>query len=98
MIQDRHPDVAGQLEGHLDTPIMRAASGAARQLNGVRDFVPPSWRALTDGARPETRDIDDFEPGNSDGWQHEVASRTDGVFQERMFPRMADSVAAAVRS
>ena len=92
MIQNRHPDVAGQLiaqlEGRPDTPIMRAASDATLQLNGVRDFVPPSWRALADGARPQIRDIDDFERGNSDGWQHVVASRTDEVFRERMFASM----------
>ena len=77
---------------------MRAASDADHQLNGVRDFVPPTWRALADGARPLIRDIDDFERGNSDGWQHEVASRTDEVFRERMFASMADGVVAAVRS
>ena len=102
MTQNRHPDVAGQLiaqlEGRPDTPVMSAASDAADQLNGVRDFVPPSWRALADGARPQNRDIDDFERGNSDGWQHEVASRTDEVFRERMFASMADNVVAAVRS
>ena len=37
--------------------------------------------------------------GRSEGWQqHEVASRTDEVFGERMFARMADSVVGAVRS
>ena len=102
MIQDRHPDVAGQLiaqlEGRPDTPIMRAPSDAARQLNGVRDFVAPPSRALADGTRPETHDIDDFDRGNSDGWQHEVASRTDEVFRERLSTSMADSIVAVVRS
>ena len=102
MIQNRHPDVAGQLiaqlEGRPDTPIMGSASDAAHQLNGVMDFVPPSWRALADGVRPQIRDIDDFERGNSDGWQHVVASRTDEVFRERMFASMADNVVGAVRS
>ena len=31
---------------------------AAHLLNGVRDFVPPSWRAFADGARPQTPDIE----------------------------------------
>ena len=97
MIHNRHPDVAGQLiaqlEGRPETPNMRAASDAAHQLNGVRDFVPPSWRALADGARPLIRDIDNFERGNSDGWQHVVASKSDEVFAS-----MPDSVVAAVRS
>ena len=96
MIHNRHPDVAGQLiaqlEGRPESPNMRAASDAAHQLNGVRDFVPPSWRALADGARPQIRDIDNFELGNSDGWQHVVASKSDEVFAS-----MPDSVVAAVR-
>ena len=86
MILERHPAVAAQLidqlEGHPVTPILRAASDSAHQLTGVREFVPPSWRALAHGARPETRELDQFEFGRSrDGWQHEVASRVEESFR-----------------
>ena len=79
LILERHPAVAAQLinqlEGHAVTPILRAASDSAHQLTGVRGFVPPSWRALAHGARPETHEPDQFEFGKSrEGWQHEVAS------------------------
>ena len=61
--------------------------------------MPPSWRALTDGARPEFHHPDAFERGGDrHGWQHEVASRTDEEFRETLFSRMADSSVAAIRS
>ena len=57
---------------------------SVHQFTGVREFVPSSWRALAHGARPETREPDQFEFGKSrDGWQHEVASRVEESF--RMF-------------
>ena len=50
-------------------------------------------------ARPETRDPDQFEFGRSrDGWQHEVASRTEEVFRDVLFTRMSPGAVAAMRS
>ena len=50
MIHNRHPEVVGQLiaqlEGRPDTPVMRAASDAAHQLNGRVLLRPISTWAI----------------------------------------------------
>ena len=78
-IHERHPVVADvlvrQLEGHPHTPCLRAASEAAWSLHG--GVEPPSWIAVRDGTRPETREPEEYEPGSTRGWQHEAASRVD---------------------
>ena len=81
-----------QLEGS-ETPFLGAAAASARALSGTMGFEPPSWRALADGVRPDSREPEDYEPGESrPGWQHEAASRVgrqfrDGVLFERLVPR-----------
>ena len=56
MINERHPQVADflveELEGLPRTSCLAAAASAAKELTGVRDFDPPSWHALAQGARP----------------------------------------------
>ena len=79
MICDRHPVVAErllrQLEGHPTTPCLRAAGSAAQSLEGVLGWSPPSWTALANGERPESRPPEEFELGaRRGGWQHEAAS------------------------
>ena len=96
MMYARHPHVAErfivQLEGS-ETPFLGAAAASARALSGTMGFEPPSWRALADGVRPDSREPEDYEPGVSrQGWQHEAASRVerqfrDGVLFERLVPR-----------
>ena len=93
MILERHPDVARLLVGQLEeptTPCFQAVAIVARDLTGVCGFEPPSWRELAMGARPEPRELEDFEPGcTSDGWQHEASARVEETFRvESLFPRM----------
>ena len=104
MIRQRHPDVAAQLvhelERHPEGPCLQAAADAARYLHGVYGFVPPSWEALSHGARPEPIQPDDFEPGcQCGGWQHEAASRVEARFRDaNLFRRLDDASKALVRS
>ena len=79
MIRRRHPIVADQLvhqlEGHPETPFLRAAADTRRELIGVMGFEPPSWQATSHGARPPHREPEDVEPGAvRSGWQHEACS------------------------
>ena len=102
-IHARHPVVADvlvrQLEGHPHTPCLRAASEAAWSLHGILGWSPPSWNAVRDGTRPETRQPEEYEPGSTRGWQHEAASRVDQRFRnEDLFARLTDSGQALVRS
>ena len=59
MIRARHSTVAEQLvrqlEGHPAIICLHEAASAARSLDGVLGWSPPSWRALTDGERPDMR-------------------------------------------
>ena len=51
--------------------------GVATDLTGVGGFEPPAM-----GARPEPRELEDFELGcTKDGWQHEASSRTEETFR-----------------
>ena len=103
MILERHPLVANimveQLE-HPRSPCFEAVGSVVRDLTGVGGFVPPSWRELAMGARPEPREPEDFEPGSSrDGWQHEAASRVEESFREtNLFPRLGAARKALMRS
>ena len=71
MIRARHLVVVDmiirELEGHPVTPCLRGASMCARDLVGVGGFDPPSWISLANGARPHTRQPEDFEPGGVRG-------------------------------
>ena len=104
MIRQRHPDVAVQLvhelEGHPESPCLQAAAHAARSLHEVHGFVPPSWEALSHGARPEPVQPDEFEPGCQRGWwQHEAASKVEAQFRDtNLFSRLDNASKALVRS
>ena len=58
MIRRRHPTVAGQLvnqlQGHPETPFLRAAAEARRELMGVMGFEPPTVVASCVGRSPAT--------------------------------------------
>ena len=102
-IHARHPVVADvlvrQLEGHPHTPCLRATSEAAFSLHGILGWSPPSWTAVRDGTRLETRQPEENEPGSIRGWQHEAASRVDQRFRnEDLFARLTYSGQALVRS
>ena len=88
------------LEGDSQTPILAAASSAGRQLVGVEGFGPPSWQALSLGARPPVREPDAFEHGaERHGWQHEASSRVEREHRERrILPRLVDNEKAMLRS
>ena len=82
MVHERHPVVAERiveaLEGGGNTPTLRAVVETAWSLDGVEGFEPPSWRALSRGARPPDHDAVEMEPGTvRRGWQHEAASRVE---------------------
>ena len=103
MIHARHRDVASQfvyaLENDLGGPCLSAAAQARRTLTGVMGFEPPSWQAVAEGARPEIRPPDEFEPGGvRPGWQHEAASRTEEHFREVLFDTISDRDRALIRS
>ena len=50
-------------------------------------FEPSSWRELVEGARPEPREPEDFEPGTTrDGWQHEAGSRVEETIRAESLP------------
>ena len=101
-IDARHPAVAEsfvrELEGHPHTPCLRAAQEAAWALEGVMGWSPPSWFAIWNGARPDTHQPEEFEPGGKRGWRHEAASRVDQRFRDDLFVRMSNSSHALVRS
>ena len=104
MINERHPQVADllveELEGLPRTSCLAAAASAARELTGVRDFDPPSWHALAQGARPASREPEELEPGcTRDGWQHEAASRVELHFRDSdLFARIGTARTALFRS
>ena len=57
------------------------------------------WFAVRNGARPDTHQREEFEPGGKRGWQHEAASRVDQRFRdEDLFVRLTNSGQALVRS
>ena len=100
MFRQRHPEVAAQLvdqlEGFPDTPVLEAAATAARSLNGVMGFEPPSWHALAAGARPEPQP-EEFEIRSQGGWQHEAASRIERRFRDvDLFSRLDDPTITAI--
>ena len=72
----------------------------ARDLVGVGGFDPPSWISLANGARPHTRQPEDFEPGGvRQGWQHEAASRVELVFRDTvLMPRLTSHEQTMMRS
>ena len=61
-------------------------------------WSPPSWFAVWNGARPDTHQPEEFEPGGKRGWQHQAASRVDPRFRDDLFLRMSNSSQALVRS
>ena len=102
MILERPPTVAHQLiwelEEHPDPPIFHAAS-SARSLSAVRGFAPPSWQALAAGARPQSREPDDYEPGRvRTRWQHEAASGVEELRREDFFMGVGEDAKVLVRS
>ena len=66
MINKRHPQIATEclleLGGISDSPSLAEAAMAARDLNGVMFFEPPSWEALLNGVRPPSQKWDQQEP------------------------------------
>ena len=104
MIFDRHPVVAErllrQLEWHPTTLCLRVAASAAQSLEGVLGWSPPSCKALANGERPESRPLEEFEPGaRRGGWQHEAALRTEQRFRDvELFARLDDTGQALLRS
>ena len=90
MIFERHRALAErlirELEGVPTTPCFARSS-----LDGVLGWSPPSWTSLANGERPESRPLEEFEPGaRRGGWQHEAASRTEQRFRdEDLFARCA---------
>ena len=104
MIRERHPELAEdlllRLEGGANTSALGAAREAALTLTGVMGFTPPSWTALSRGARPPDWQPEDYEPGvHRGGWQHEASSRVEQSFREvHVFPRLPESGRALVRS
>ena len=69
MVHEKHPVVAEwiveALEGGGNTPTQRAVVGKAWSLDGVEGFEPPSWRALSRGARPPVHDAVEMELGSA---------------------------------
>ena len=100
MVRQRHPSVADTMIRGLDTSALGAAREAAMALIGVMGFTPPSWTALSRGARPPDWQPEDFEPGvHRRGWQHEASSRVEQWFREvHVFPFLPESGRALVRS
>ena len=103
MIHARHREVASQfvyaLENDLGGPCLSVAAQARRTLTAVMGFEPPSWQAVAEGVRPETRPPDEFEPGGvRPSWQHEAASRTEEHFREVLFDTISDRDRALIRS
>ena len=87
------PFLRGRGEG------VRSKSRQNPSLHGILGWSPPSWTAVRDGTRPETRQHEEYEPGSTRGWQHEAASRVDQRFRnEDLFARLTDSGQALVRS
>ena len=73
-----------------DSPTLAEASMAAKDLDGVMGFEPPSWDALLRGARPPSQEWDQ---------QHEASSRVERHHREvNVFPRLSESGRALVRS
>ena len=83
-----------------DSPTLAEASMAARDLNVVMGFEPPSWDALLRGARPPSQEWDQQEPACFHwGWQHEASSRVERHHREvNVFSRLSESGRALVRS
>ena len=73
----------------LDRPqtgCFAVVSSAFRDLEGVGGFAPPSWHEVGMGARPEFRELVDFEPGvTRNGWQHEAVSRSKSPSEKPIF-------------
>ena len=82
------------------TPTLAEASMAARDLDGVMGFEPPSWDALLRGVHPPSQEWDQQEPACFQrGWQHEASSRVERHHREvNVFPRLPESGRALVRS
>ena len=52
-----------QLEGVPTKPCLHAAASAGQSLDAVLGWSPPSWTALANGERPESRPPEELEPG-----------------------------------
>ena len=73
----RHPQIAVECLRELgvmsDSPTLAEASMAARDLDGVMGFEPPSWDALLRGVRPPSQEWDQQEPCEVGGrWSEET--------------------------
>ena len=87
------------LQGHPETPFLRAAAEARRELMGVMGFEPPSWQAMSERARLPLMEPEDAEPGTvRRRWQHETCSRAERQFREELFAQAPAQVKALVRS
>ena len=84
----------------VPTPCLLEAAFAGQSLDGVLGWSPPSWTALVNGERPESRPPEEFEPGaRRGGWQHEAASRTEQRLRdEDLFARLDGIGQALLRS
>ena len=104
MMHKWHPQIAveclRELGGMSDSPTLAEASMAARDLDGVMGFEPPSWDALLRGVRPPSQEWDQQEPACFQrGWQHEASSRVERHHRDaNLFPRLSESGRALVRS
>ena len=62
MIRERHPGVANMIVDVLATgpvtPTLNALAQSDFAVRGVQGFDPPSWQALSHGARPPQREPD----------------------------------------
>ena len=95
MIYERHPEIVRVILGSLTEPnpppSLESVARAARNLEGVEGFEPPSWEALALGERPLRREPDSFEPGGDrHGWQHEAAARVERHFRASLMSRLAE--------
>ena len=66
----------------------------------MQEVQPPSWQALSHGARPPQREPDVHDPGiTRRGWQHEAASRVEQHHREvDILPRLTADEKAMLRS
>ena len=87
MIHRRQTTVADQLVHQ--TPVLGAAADARRELIGVMGFEPPSWQAMSHGARPPHREPEDVD---------EACSRVERRHRRDLFSHTLAQVRALIRS
>ena len=102
MINQRHPDVAGEILTVLsgsEAPSIRAVLECGAILREA-DFEMPSWAELADGARPNQPENPADEPTNSThGWQRDATLKLETkFFQEQFWPILSEPEQAQMRS